>query len=236
MADAIRRGDRVDLKDELGDLLLQVVYHARMAEEEAAFRFEDVVLAITTEADPPPSACVWRGTAQNPGTVKALWDAIKAEEKLERAEARQAAGLPDDMPKGLLGGVKSALPGFVRALKLQQKASSVGFDWNDARLVLDKIEEETREVRVALDAGEQTDIEDEIGDLLFAMVNSRGIPRSIRRWHSSARMTSFPAVLPPSKPPSPRRDARSVTPASTRWKPCGWLRRIVATKRPQTAV
>lgn len=171
VADAIRRGDRVDLKDELGDLLLQVVYHACMAEEEAAFRFEDVVLAITSKLIRRHPHVFGEASAQNPGTVKALWDTIKAEEKLDRASARRTAGLPDDTPQGLLGSVKTALPGFLRAVKLQQKASTVGFDWNDARLVLDKIEEETREVREALNAGQQAHIEEEIGDLLFAMVN-----------------------------------------------------------------
>lgn len=171
VADAIRRGDLVDLKDELGDLLLQVIYHARMAEEQSAFRFEDVVLAITTKLIRRHPHVFGEASAQNPGNVKALWDAIKAQEKAERATARAASGLPDDTPKGLLGGVKTALPSFVRAMKLQQKASSVGFDWNDARLVLDKIEEEAREVKEAMNAGKHADIEEEIGDLLFAMVN-----------------------------------------------------------------
>lgn len=171
VADAIQRGDLVDLKDELGDLLLQVVYHARMAEEIGAFRFEDVVLAITSKLIRRHPHVFGEATAQNPGNVKALWDAIKAEEKAERTAARMAAGLPDDTPKGLLGGVKTALPGFVRAMKLQQKASSVGFDWNDARLVLDKLAEEAEEVREAIKSKQQSDIEDEIGDLLFVVVN-----------------------------------------------------------------
>lgn len=171
VADAIRRGDMVDLREELGDLLLQVVYHARMAEEAGHFAFEDVVLAITTKLIRRHPHVFGDRTAGNPSAVKHLWDAIKAEEKAERRAARAAAGLPDDTPKGLLGTVKTALPAFERAVKLQQKASTVGFDWNDARLVLDKIEEETREVREALDLGESAHIEEEIGDLLFAMAN-----------------------------------------------------------------
>lgn len=171
VADAIARADMHDLKDELGDLLLQVVYHARMAEEAGHFRFEDVVLAITSKLIRRHPHVFGDTTAQNPERVKAAWEIIKAEEKTARAIARAAAGHPDDTPSGLLGGIKSALPAFARATKLQQKASTVGFDWNDARLVLDKIEEEAREVREALDRGKQSDIEDEIGDLLFAMVN-----------------------------------------------------------------
>ncbi len=109
--------------------------------------------------------------AGNPGAVKELWDQIKAEEKAERAAARAAAGLPDDRPKGLLGRVKTALPALERAVKLQEKAGTVGFDWNNAELVLDKISEEADEVRQALRAGDAADIEEEIGDLLFVMAN-----------------------------------------------------------------
>ncbi len=109
--------------------------------------------------------------AGNPGAVKELWDKIKAEEKAERAAARAAAGLPDDRPQGLLGSVKTALPAFQRAVKLQEKAGTVGFDWNNAERVLDKLAEEAGEVRDALRSGDATDIEEEIGDLLFVMAN-----------------------------------------------------------------
>jgi ATP diphosphatase len=171
VADAVRRGDMVDLRDELGDLLLQVVYHARMAEEEGHFAFADVVEAINAKLIRRHPHVFGDREAGNPGAVKHLWDAIKRSEKAARAEARRAAGLPDDTPQGLLGEVKTALPAFQRAVKLQQVASTVGFDWNDARLVLDKIEEEAREVREALNAGQNAEIEEEIGDLLFAMAN-----------------------------------------------------------------
>jgi ATP diphosphatase len=171
VADAIRRGDMVDLREELGDLLLQVVYHARMAEEAGHFAFQDVVEAINAKLVRRHPHVFGDLEAGNPGAVKHLWDAIKAQEKAGRAVARRAAGLPDDAPKGLLGAVKTALPAFPRAVKLQEKASTVGFDWNDALLVLDKIEEEAREVRAALQAGQQAEIKEEIGDLLFALVN-----------------------------------------------------------------
>lgn len=171
VADAIRRGDMVDLKDELGDLLLQVVYHARMAEEAGHFAVADVIEAINAKLIRRHPHVFGDREAGNPGAVKHLWDEIKQREKAERAAQRQAAGLPDDTPHGLLGGVKTALPAFQRAVRLQEKASTVGFDWNDALLVLDKIEEEAREVREVLVAGQQADIEEEIGDLLFAMAN-----------------------------------------------------------------
>lgn len=177
VVDAIRRGDRVDLKDELGDLLLQVVYHAQMAAEEGSFTFADVVEAITTKlirrhphvfgrnGEPPDRAA-------NPGAVKSIWDAIKAEEKAARAAARRAAGLPEEAgSSGALAGVKAALPAFQRALKLQEKAAKVGFDWPDAAPVLDKIIEEAEEVREALLQGQKAEIAGEIGDLLFAVVN-----------------------------------------------------------------
>lgn len=171
VVDAIRRGDLVDLKEELGDLLLQVVFHARMAEEQGAFAFPDVVEAINRKLIRRHPHVFGDRNAGNPGAVKELWDRIKAEEKAERAAARAAAGLPDDRPKGLLGGVKTALPALERAVRLQEKAGTVGFDWNNAELVLDKIAEETSEVREALRAGEAADIEEEIGDLLFVMAN-----------------------------------------------------------------
>jgi len=171
VVDAIRRGDLVDLKEELGDLLLQVVFHAHMAEEQGAFAFPDVVEAINRKLIRRHPHVFGDRNAGNPGAVKELWDRIKAEEKAERAAARAAAGLPDDRPKGLLGGVKTALPALERAVRLQEKAGTVGFDWNNAELVLDKIAEETSEVREALRAGEAADIEEEIGDLLFVMAN-----------------------------------------------------------------
>lgn len=171
VADAIRRGDLVDLREELGDLLLQVVFHARMAEEQGAFAFADVVEAINRKLIRRHPHVFGDRNAGNPGAVKELWDQIKAEEKAERAAARAAAGLPDDRAPGLLGSVKTALPAFQRAVKLQEKAGTVGFDWNDAELVLDKLTEEAGEVREALRARDPAAIEEEIGDLLFVMAN-----------------------------------------------------------------
>ncbi|CAN1564199.1 COG3956 Protein containing tetrapyrrole methyltransferase domain and MazG-like (predicted pyrophosphatase) domain [Rhabdaerophilaceae bacterium] len=171
VTDAIARGDLVDLKDELGDLLLQVVYHAQMAQEAGHFAFGDVVEAITRKLIRRHPHVFGDLTILDPERVKLLWDSIKAEEKAERATARAVAGLPDDRAPGLLGSVKAALPTLVRARKLQEKAATVGFDWNDANLVLDKIAEEISEVRQAVAQNDQDAIEDEIGDLLFAAVN-----------------------------------------------------------------
>jgi ATP diphosphatase len=168
VADAIARGDLDDLKDELGDLLLQVVFHARMAQEQGAFAFDDVVLAITEKLI-RRHPHVFGDTADlTPDEVKGLWDRIKAEEKAERLRRR---GGQDDDEAGALAGVPATLPALTRALKLQQKASRVGFDWNDPKAVLAKIREEADEIEAALASQDQDAVSDEIGDLIFALVN-----------------------------------------------------------------
>ncbi len=171
VADAVARGDLADLREELGDLLLQVVFHAQMAQEQGAFDFGGVVEAITTKLIRRHPHVFGDKRDLSPEAVKALWDAIKAEEKAERAAAHAALGLPAPAATSRLDGVALALPALTRAEKLQAKASKVGFDWNDARLVLDKIREEAGEVAEAIASGERGAIEDEIGDLLFAVVN-----------------------------------------------------------------
>ncbi len=173
VADAVQRGDRLDLADELGDLLLQVVFHARMAEEEKSFDFGDVVHAVTSKLIRRHPHVFGDARDLSPDEVKTLWAAIKAREKADRRAARAASGLPEEADaKGVLSGVPTPLPGLTRAMKLQAKASTVGFDWNDARLVLDKIREETAEIEQALDHGaDKATVAGEIGDLLFAVVN-----------------------------------------------------------------
>ncbi len=171
VADAIARKDMVDLKDELGDLLLQVVFHARLAQEQGAFEFGDVVKAITTKMI-RRHPHVFGDVKDLPvERVNQIWDEIKRQEKAERRAARQALGFKDESAPSLLDDVPSSLPALTRAVKLQQKASSVGFDWNDARLVLAKIREEADELERALDQGHKPEIAEETGDLLFAMVN-----------------------------------------------------------------
>ncbi len=172
VADAIARGDKADLRDELGDLLLQVVFHARMAEEEGSFAFPDVVEAITTKLIRRHPHVFGDARDLSPAEVKALWHRIKAEEKADKAADRAAAGLPPrEEDEGVLAGVPHGMPALTRAWKLQARASTVGFDWNDARLVLDKIREEIGEVEEALDGGDKAAIHEEIGDLLFAVAN-----------------------------------------------------------------
>jgi ATP diphosphatase len=170
VADAIERDDLVDLKDELGDLLLQVVFHARMGEERGAFDFGDVVEAITTKLIRRHPHVFGDDRALSPEAVKGLWAMIKSQERAERKQARAAAGLPP-VQDGALSGVPTALPALTRAVKLQAKASAVGFDWRDVRLVLAKIREEADEVAAALEAGSADAVGEEIGDLMFAVAN-----------------------------------------------------------------
>jgi ATP diphosphatase len=161
VADAIARGDLPGLKEELGDLLLQVVFHARMAEEKGAFDFGDVVEAITAKLVRRHPHVFADGPERTPQAVAGLWERIKAEERAQRGAA----------PAGTLDGVPPALPALTRALRLQEKAARVGFDWDDARAVLAKIREEVDEIAAALDQDRPDAVRTEIGDLLFAVVN-----------------------------------------------------------------
>ena len=172
VADAIERGDFDDLRDELADLLLQVVFHAQMAEEAHLFGFGDVVEAITEKLvrrHPHVFGDVGRLETD---AVNALWDKIKAQEKAERA-ARRAIDPTDarERSKGALAGVPVTLPALTRALKLQEKAGKVGFDWNDPLAVLAKIREEADEIAAELASSDTGAARDEVGDLLFAVVN-----------------------------------------------------------------
>jgi ATP diphosphatase len=169
VAEAIARGDLDDLRDELGDLLLQVVFHARMAEEQNAFSFGDVVEAISAKMiRRHPHVFADKDGRLTPSDVKGAWDRIKAEEKAERAARRLGE---ETAHKSLLSGVKAGQPALSRAMELQRKASSVGFDWNDPRAVLHKIREEADEIEAALDRGDADELAQETGDLLFALVN-----------------------------------------------------------------
>jgi ATP diphosphatase len=169
VADAISRGDRDDLKDELGDLLLQVVFHARMAQEQGAFAFPDVVQAITEKLIRRHPHVFGDKRGLDTGEVNVQWDAIKAQERAAKAAKANAAPAP--RRDGALSGVPAGLPALTRALKLQQKAGKVGFDWNDPKAVLAKIREETQEIEAELESGKRDEIKAEIGDLMFAVVN-----------------------------------------------------------------
>src|SRR3569832_707564 len=165
VADAIARGDLAHLKDELGDLLLQVVFHARMAEEQGAFDFGGVVDAVTSKMIRRHPHVFGDAGGQDSKSVESQWERIKAEERAERAERHPPK------PPSALDGVPAALPALTRALKLQQKAGRVGFDWNDPRAVLAKIREEADEIEAELDAKDEAHAATEVGDLLFAVVN-----------------------------------------------------------------
>lgn len=161
VADAIERGNLEDLKEELGDLLLQVVFHAQMAEEQGAFTFNDVVEGISAKMIRRHPHVFSDGTAQTPGGVAATWDEIKQAEKDAKGNA----------PSGLLDDVPVVLPSLSQAVKLQKRAAKVGFDWPSAAPVLDKIEEEIGELREEVAAKDADKTEEEFGDLLFVLAN-----------------------------------------------------------------
>lgn len=170
VVDAIERGDRVDLREELGDLLLQVIYYAQMADEEGSFDFGDVVETVTTKMIRRHPHVFGDEKARNAGMAKGAWERIKAVEKAERRAAREAAGLSTDKAPSLLDDVPPTMPALLAAVKLQAKAGKVGFDWKDPRAVIAKIREELDEVEAELD-GTSTAQSDELGDVLFAMAN-----------------------------------------------------------------
>jgi ATP diphosphatase len=149
VADAIARDDAADLKDELGDLLLQVVFHSRIAEEAGAFTLDDVVASISEKME-RRHPHIFGDATQSPG-----WEELKAAERSGKSDA------------SALAGVAAGLPALMRAVKLQKRAARVGFDWPDADGSRAKLHEEIKEV----DAATGDEIEDEIGDLLFAAVN-----------------------------------------------------------------
>lgn len=158
VADAIARNDMPSLKDELGDLLLQVVFHARMAEEAGDFAFPDVVLAITEKLIRRHPHVFGAERGHTPDEVKSLWEKIKAEERKEKRTETESA----------LDGIPAALPALTRAEKIQKRAAQVGFDWPDVQGVIDKIAEEVVEIKSAQTAAAK---EEEFGDLLFTLVN-----------------------------------------------------------------
>lgn len=179
VADAIERGNKADLKEELGDLLLQVVYHARMAEEEGAFSFADVVHGVTEKMIRRHPHVFGDEKARSAKLAKGWWEAIKAE---ERALKQQGGGSVEPVSRSLLADVPIGLPGLTRAVKLQAKAARVGFDWPSLAPVFSKMQEELAELEeIAVPADPRgttppdgpTDprIVDEFGDVLFVMAN-----------------------------------------------------------------
>jgi len=164
VADAIEREDLPALKEELGDLLLQVVYHSQMASETGAFRFEDVAAAIADKMVDRHPHVFGDLKIADADAQTVSWEARKAAERAKKGGQE---------PAGALDGVARALPALLRAEKIQKRAARVGFDWKTIAPVIDKIEEELRELRVEIDAGKtaQARIADELGDVLFAVAN-----------------------------------------------------------------
>ena len=162
VADAIDRDDLADIREELGDLLFQVVFHARMAEELGAFSFGDVVETVSEKLTRRHPHVFGRAGQVDEAEVNRRWEEEKAAERQRKHGKADASAL---------SGVTRGLPPLLRAEKLQRKAARVGFDWPDCQPVLAKIREELVEVEEALDHSDQNHIEEEIGDVLFAVVN-----------------------------------------------------------------
>jgi ATP diphosphatase len=159
VADAIARKDFAALPDELGDLLFQVVYHARMAEEDGRFAFADVARSISDKMVRRHPHVFGDAAARDAAAQTAAWEAQKSAERAARAET------------GTLAGVPIPLPALTRAAKLTSRAARVGFDWPDAASVLDKLDEEIAELKAELPEADPVRLEDEVGDLLFVLAN-----------------------------------------------------------------
>ena len=162
VADSIERGQMEELKDELGDLMFQVVFYAQMAKEQNLFEFEDVVHAINDKLIRRHPHVFAGEEYQDEKTLNEAWEKSKATERDGKAETEKAS---------ILDGVAKALPALKRAQKIQKRAARVGFDWPEVKPVFDKIEEEIKEIRHAMEQNDQNAINEEVGDLLFACVN-----------------------------------------------------------------
>lgn len=161
VADAIVRGDMTELKDELGDLLFQVVFHARMAQEQGAFDFAEVVKAINDKMLRRHPHVFGDASIADADAQTASWERIKAQERAAKGETDTSA----------LAGVARGLGSLQRAVKLQKRAARVGFDWPTVEPIFDKLEEEADELKQAIDLKDGDNIEEELGDLLFVLTN-----------------------------------------------------------------
>lgn len=165
VADAIGRGDMAELRDELGDLLFQVVFYAQMAREQGDFDFEAVAAGVADKMIRRHPHVFGDVSVETADEMTRRWEDQKAVERAEKAAV-------DGRAASVLDGVIPGLPALTRALKLQKRAARVGFDWTEAKEILDKIEEEIGELRAELASnGAPERIEDELGDLTFALVN-----------------------------------------------------------------
>ncbi|MBQ1563288.1 MULTISPECIES: nucleoside triphosphate pyrophosphohydrolase [Caulobacter] len=159
VADAIERNDLADLKEELGDLLLQVVFHSRMAQEQGAFDIQDVAAAISDKMIRRHPHVFGDHAYENLSAQVEGWEALKAQER----KAKAKTGVLDDVPTGL--------PALTRAVKLTKRAARVGFDWPSTTEVMAKLREETEELRVEIEAGDAAKAREELGDILFVCAN-----------------------------------------------------------------
>jgi MazG family protein len=165
VADAIARGDMSALKDELGDLLFQVVFHARMAEEAGLFGFDDVAAAIADKMERRHPHVFGDIRIDSAAAQTEAWEEHKAAERRTRAQQTGHG-------HSVLDGIALALPALLRAVKIQSRAARIGFDWPEARPVFDKLAEEIAELRTELqDGADPARLEDELGDILFAVAN-----------------------------------------------------------------
>lgn len=161
VADAIDRGDMQALREELGDLLLQVVFHAQMAKDQNLFEFEDVAQSIAQKMTDRHPHVFSDTTFESVEQQKAHWESLKQQEREEKSAE----------PLSSVGGVALALPALTRAEKIQKRAARVGFDWDELTPVLDKLDEELNELYQAAASRDHSAIEDELGDLLFSVTN-----------------------------------------------------------------
>lgn len=183
VADAIERGDMEDFKDELGDLLMQVVFHARMAEEQNLFDFDDVVDNLVEKLVFRHPHVFGDQSAANAAEVVDIWEAQKAKKRIDSST---------------LGGVTRGLPALLRAQKLQKKAAKQGFTWLSSSDAWDKVSEEYAEVQEAISQGDQEHIAEELGDLMFCLVNyarlSGGDAEEIMRKTNNKFINNFNAM------------------------------------------
>ena len=162
VADAIQRGDLTGLREELGDLLFQVVFHSQMAQEQGAFEFADVAADLTAKMTARHPHVFGDAGARSASEQTQAWEALKAQERARKAQGR---------PLSLLDDVPLALPALTRAEKLTKRAARIGFDWPNPEAVLEKLAEELEEVADARRNGTTADVAEEIGDLLFVIAN-----------------------------------------------------------------
>ncbi len=169
VADAIERDDLLDLKDELGDLLLQVVFHSQMASEANEFNFEDVVDAICDKMTRRHPHVFSGETIESAEAQTKNWESLKAQERALKMSLRSSTEFQAE--DSILASVTAKLPSLVRARKLTKTAAKVGFDWSDAGSVMHKVDEELTELKEAIASNDQEHIAEEFGDLMFVMAN-----------------------------------------------------------------